>query len=593
MPIPFKTLSAILDSHVQKGEAERREWDRWHAWYMSDFWEAEGGTRSEETGEMTLETNYPYAFIDTMIANVCPTNPLVTINANSKDLNDAARMRGHLINHTLRRDKAHAKSWDMATFAALCGRAISKTVFNNRTKRPTTKIVNPRNFFWDMSTPEFEDTRYTIEAIAMTREELDDKVREGIYDAEAAKAIQTGDIPTWMYDSKTNTSYASDASQAAFKWAIVYEVYDFTSDKMYHMGQGASKPLYEGPRPYKYVRNPYSMMVFNKDLNNNCGVSDVKLIARIQERLNEIDTLELIFAHTCIPVTYANVSLMDNPEETLEAIKKATNPGDIVQVRSTQPAPMESIITWSRSPTMSPSWDKMRDRCTALIEFILGIPQYSRGAYGNAEVATELALVDTATRTRNGRRIRVIEDWIVDVSKKTLGLWKEMLQSDQTMQLRDHASMSTFDVTRSELAFPSPDPVSGVLPEDDFEDEWAYDFQAAAYSPTENHRLVQLQKLEQFMQVLLQNPNIDQQALMFKLTELLEMVDIRQEQGSVPVPQPGAPPPEQPAPAPGPQPAGMPTDVMPSGGAVSSAPQQALEPILPPNSRGAAAQPVA
>ena len=81
---------------------------------------------------------------------------------------------------------------------------------------------------------------------------------------------------------------------------------------------------------------------------------------------------------------------------------------------------------------------------------------------------------------------------------------------------------------------------------------------AIPYSPTENHRLVQLQKLQQYLPLLLQSPAVDQEKLTIKLLDLLQMRDIL---------APPAPPmpPEMPM-MPGMPPEGMPPEGMPPGG---------------------------
>jgi hypothetical protein len=71
-----------------------------------------------------------------------------------------------------------------------------------------------------------------------------------------------------------------------------------------------------------------------------------------------------------------------------------------------------------------------------VIEFILGIPQYSRGVVGVADVATEVALADTATRTRNGRRIKMIEDAIDTLAHKVVGLYEEFLPPNTMLPIR-------------------------------------------------------------------------------------------------------------------------------------------------------------
>ena len=198
-------------------------------------------------------------------------------------------------------------------------------------------------------------------------------------------------------------------------------------------------------------------------------------------------------------------------------------------------------------------------------------------------MATELALVDTAARTRNGRRIKVIEDVVTVVGKKVLALWKQKLDEDQTIYVRDEVTRSATALDRAALAFPKP---GG---EDEFDDEWAYDFECAPYSPTENHRLVQLQKLQQFASVLFGNPMLDQQALFTQLAKLLELDGIRPQPPQAAPPQPpGAPAgPGQGAGAPQGV-SGMPQNPM-SGGELPTGID--TEYMLPPNTRAQAAQP--
>ena len=129
MPLSGKQIQGIIQTHTSKARVERSDWDRWRSWYSSDYWGANkeqpsgstpiGGDLSEE---INFETNYPYAFIDTMIANVCPQNPQVTVTARREKLKGAARFREALINDTFRRNDFHALLWKSATSTSICGR---------------------------------------------------------------------------------------------------------------------------------------------------------------------------------------------------------------------------------------------------------------------------------------------------------------------------------------------------------------------------------------------------------------------------------------------------------------------------------------
>ena len=162
------------------------------------------------------------------------------------------------------------------------------------------------------------------------------------------------------------------------------------------MLDGVETPLFEGDLPYRYTKNPFIQLVFNDNMVDLGGVSDVRLIASSQERLNEIDTLELWHAAASNPVLLVQTGLVDAPEQIMTALRDANQPGSMVGIPGKANAPLHDLIGHTPTPQFQPSFDKMRDRATHTIEFILGIPQYSRGVVGVADVATEVALADTS-----------------------------------------------------------------------------------------------------------------------------------------------------------------------------------------------------
>jgi hypothetical protein len=85
-----------------------------------------------------------------------------------------------------------------------------------------------------------------------------------------------------------------------------------------------------------------------------------------------------------------------------------------------------------------------------------------------------------------------------------------------------------------------------------------YEYTVVAYSPTENHRMVQAQKLQQYMPVLLNNPIIDQKKLFEKVFEVMGMESLVTQEEQAPA-MPGGP-------ADGTQQAPPPNDGLEAGG---------------------------
>ena len=105
-----------------------------------------------------------------------------------------------------------------------------------------------------------------------------------------------------------------------------------------------------------------------------------------------------------------------------------------------------------------------------------------------------------------------------DMADKVVSLYEEFLAEDSLLPIRLTDSQKVLTATRDSLQFVSErDPEDRAL---------EYDYEAIPYSPTENHRLVQLQKLQQYMPLLLQSPIIDQEKLLTKLLDLLQMREV-------------------------------------------------------------------
>jgi hypothetical protein len=219
--------------------------------------------------------------------------------------------------------------------------------------------------------------------------------------------------------------------------------------------------------------------------------------------------------------------MVDNFEDFMNALMSATQPGMAVGLDGKDKAPMRDLIGQTPTPQFSPSFDKMRERCVQIIEFILGIPAYSRGRVGVADVATEVALADTATRTRNGRRIKAMQDVIQWMAKATFVLYEEFM-SDDSIIVRLMDTTELLEVDRENLAMRNPAEDTGM--------GFDYDYDVVPYSPTENNRLLQLQKIQEYWPVLAESQMVDPNKLSAKILSLLEIEDVAVKEGDEPAP---------------------------------------------------------
>lgn len=585
-----KQIAGLIDTHKARSHIDQKEWDRVRAWYTSQAGgsaDVPQGAGGEEVGDdLSMETNYPYAFVDTMVANICPNNPEVTVNARRRDLHEPAKYREALINDTFRRTSNHRTLWRASTMGSVYPRSFVKAVWNFRKRSPDFIVTDLRHVWYDMSAERWEDIRYLIEVTVLTREDFDARVKgkdkkDRAYSPEVAKNAQFGAYPEWLRDRMQDRTLMNEASREVFEWVTIYEIYDFAGDgRYYHYLEDQEEPLFAGDLPYRFVRNPYYRLAFNDNLDNIGGLSDVSLIAPVLERLNELDTLMLWFAQTAIPITMLNSGLVDNPEQVRTQLRNSTSPGSIVEVQGKANASMNDIIGHTQTPSLSPEFVAMRDRCIQIIEFVLGIPQYSRGVVGVSDVATEVALADTATRTRNGRRQKEVYDLLGWQSQSVIGLYEEFLAEDEVLPIRLRGENDAMEITRASM-------MAREVLASQGEEPLEYDYTAVPYSPTENNRLVQLRNLQQFFPLLVEAPQINQNVLIRKLTELLQMEDILKSPEEIEVAAQQAEQQAQAAQAamgPAPGPGG---DTIASG----ALPPNANEQPMPPNVEGGAGAP--
>ncbi len=526
MGLTHEQIQGIVKTHQAKAGSERQRWDSWRRWYLGEYWnnayDAPTGAFTAETGidddNVNFETNYPYAYIDTMVANICPTNPKVTVSARRKKNTESAMVREALINDVFYRQKLHADLWRLSIGTAICGRGFIKSVWNFKRETVEYMVVDPRHIFFDMSSTRWEDIRYLVEVTVITKSEFQSRVRKpgrkgGYYPKKASKDVSFGGYPSWLKGYGGGGSMVNNASRDVYNWATVYEFYDFENKKYYHIMDGVDEPLFEGDLPYTYCDNPFVMLQFNENMKDLGGLSDIALISSLQQRLNELDTLELWHAQSSIPVTLIQSGLVDNPEQVKTAIRDAAEPGSVVDVHGKADVPLRDLFGATPQPGLTPSFDKMRARAQQVIEFVLGVPQYSRGVVGVTDVATEVALADSATRTRNGRRIKAVNDVIAQIAINTIALFEEFLEPTSQIAARVADSREPVVISRENIGSAE---AGG----------YDYDYEAIAYSPAENNKLAQLRSIQSFLPVLMQAPNVDKNRLVSKLLDLLNMKDL-------------------------------------------------------------------
>jgi hypothetical protein len=445
--------------------------------------------------------------------------------------------------------------------------------------------------------------RYYLEAVPMTREDVEKKVKDGLFDSAQAEMLNFGQYPTWMATRNTGRISESEEVRKQFQWTVLYEFYDLTSPAggFFVLHPECKQPLLSDTLPYTFVRNNYHLLTFNDNLEDIRGMSDIELIENPVRRKDELLSLKLRFAQATIAATLVDGSAVDDAEAAKAKLSKATGPWDMVDLNITDGKSMKDVIGSTGTPQFNPAFDEIEQSIDQEIAFRLGMPEYSRGQTGSSDVATAYALVDANLQTRQGRRQIRINDVVRFMAATIVGLYEEFLRADDTIRLRldkkGYMALARKDMVMRDPARAAKMREMGQLPEPPLD----VDYIVAAYSPMESNKANQLRKLSQFKEVLFGVPTIDQQKLYTKLFELLEWDDMTvEEQPAGPQQDPNAVAAAQGAPMPpGAGPEGAAVQPAEPAAAQGFAPQTAFDqaatqgrsvarehPVMPPNARG-------
>lgn len=490
----------LIEHHKQQAAMEYVRFRKFRAWYEGRFWDHENRRErdlgSEDMRGAEFETPNTYAYIQTMIANIVPGNPQVTVRALRGGTEEARRAREALANDALVMDQAHDRLWRSCTVTSLDGVGFLKAMWSQREGRPTWRVLTRQNVWFDETAERWQDARYFIERVVLTRREFEERTktrrnpaggrpRRPLYDpAVAARAtFEQGATPGDLYAVNED-----DPTRHVFQTVVVYEFYDFEDDRFLHMLDGVEQPLLESELPYKKLRNPFIPMVFNDNTRTLRGISDIQLIESAQEVLNSLNAEEVRHAQASIPVMLIDGASVEEPDQFAKQLSKVRSAGEgiVVQRSAGNPVPLRDLLAYTPMPTLTPSWAAMKAEAKMTISYTLAIADYQRGAVGNSDIATELALADTSIRTLNGRRQKVVYDIIRWMGESAIALWEQFWPENEVIDVT--VEDQELELTKDQLGFGEESP--------------AYRFKAIPYSSAENSRVVQARAMVESLPVI-------------------------------------------------------------------------------------------
>ena len=484
-------LSKLIDRHLDYYKrSEKTQFDKARRFYRGDFFtSSDSDLSSSRMDSFLCSKNLIYAIADTAVSALLGPNPNVAAIARTPRSQDAAPSVTGLLEYIFRTNKFRRKAATALIDAVLCKRGIFKTGWDASRDMPILRAVNPSTVFFDLTARDPDDIRYWIEATVISFEEFKDRVRSGLYKAELVEDVEPDRFPKWLMDrnQQSNTQQVRDA----FQWVTIYEYYDRERGMIQHYVKQADAVVFEDKIDYI----PYSMFSLNQSGVDCTGLSEVQLVLKQQETINDLLTHMKQITYLQIPRI-----LYDSGRITEEDLNKAVeaSAGSFIGINPSNSETLRTLATlfYEMPQPQNPAGvQEFVARQEDDAAFISALAEAARGQVVGARTATEMAIIDAQMRTRLATREGHLNDAIEDVAKKAFYLSKKYMREPRLVRIsgdRRWAELAHKDLRDIQM-----------------------DFEMVSYNPLRKNPSVMLESLLQMIPFLAENPNVD----MRKLTE--------------------------------------------------------------------------
>ena len=479
-------LSKLIDRHLDfYKRSEKTQFDKSRRFYRGDFFSSgDSDLGSSRMDSYLCSKNLIYAIADTAVSALLGPNPTVAAVARTPKSQDSATSVTGLLEYIFRVNRFRRKAATALIDAVLCKRGIFKTGWDADRDIPIVRSVNPSSLFFDLTARDPDDIRYWIEATVISFEEFKDRVRSGLYKAELVQDVEPDRYPKWLMDKNQQ----SDTQQVrdAFKWVTVYEYYDREQGLIQHYIKSADAIVFEDKIDYI----PYSMFSLNQSGIDCLGLSEVQLVLKQQETINDLLTHMKQITYLQIPRI-----LYDSGRISEEDLNKAVeaSAGSFIGINPSNSEALRTLATLFYEMPQGVQEFVARQEDDAA--FISALAEAARGQVVGARTATEMAIIDAQMRTRLATREGHLNDAIEDVARKAFYLSKKYMREPRLVRIagdRRWAELAHKDLRDIQM-----------------------DFEMVSYNPIRKNPSVMIESLLQLIPFLAENQNVD----IRKLTE--------------------------------------------------------------------------
>jgi hypothetical protein len=478
-------LSKLIDRHLNYYKrSEKKDFDKARRFYRGNFFTStDSDVMGMSSHSYLCSKNIIYAIADTAVSALLGPNPSVGAVARTPRSQDAAPAVTGLVDYVFDSNKFRRKAATTLIDAVLCKRGIFKTGWDAKRDIPIIRAINPSSIFFDLTVRDSDDIRYWIEATVISYDEFKARVKSGKYKADLVKEVTPDRYPKWLLDENQKSS--TDTVRDAFQWVTIYEYYDRERGIMQHYIKQADAVVFEDKIDYI----PYSMFSLNQSGIDCLGLSEVQLVLKQQETINDLLTHMKQITYLQVPRV-----MYDSGRVTEEDLNKAvdSSAGSFVGINPSNSEALRSLATLFYEMPIPDSPSGVKDFIARQEEdaaFISALAEAARGQVAGARTATEMAIIDAQLRTRLATREGHLNDAIEDVAKKVFYLCKKYMQTNR--MIRVSGSTKWAELSHKDLV------------------DIDVDFEIVSYNPIRRNPGMMAETLIQMLPFLSQNENVN------------------------------------------------------------------------------------
>ena len=478
-------LSKLIDRHLNYYKrSEKKDFDKARRFYRGNFFTStDSDVMGMSSNSYLCSKNIIYAIADTAVSALLGPNPSVGAVARTPRSQEAAPSVTGLVDYVFDSNKFRRKAATTLIDAVLCKRGIFKTGWDAKRDIPIIRAINPSSIFFDLTVRDSDDIRYWIEATVISYDEFKARVKSGKYKADLVKEVTPDRYPKWLLDENQKSS--TDTVRDAFQWVTIYEYYDRERGIMQHYIKQADAVVFEDKIDYI----PYSMFSLNQSGIDCLGLSEVQLVLKQQETINDLLTHMKQITYLQVPRV-----MYDSGRVTEEDLNKAvdSSAGSFVGINPSNSEALRSLATLFYEMPIPDSPSGVKDFIARQEEdaaFISALAEAARGQVAGARTATEMAIIDAQLRTRLATREGHLNDAIEDVAKKVFYLCKKYMQTNR--MIRVSGSTKWAELSHKDLV------------------DIDVDFEIVSYNPIRRNPGMMAETLIQMLPFLSQNENVN------------------------------------------------------------------------------------